>query len=88
MLAISYVNRDLNEEGLGCLAQAMEIYKIAKQQSGEDVYHNRADSPRGRQFKCYYEGGTNQEELYNSNTLSLFYLAQAYTKLGLKDKAA
>lgn len=89
MLAISYVNRDLNEEGLGCLARAMEIYGVAKEQSGQDdVYHNRADSPRGRQFRSYYQGGTNQEELYNSNTLTLFYLAQTYTKLGLKDKAA
>ena len=63
MLAISYINREQNEEGLGCLAKAMDLYKIAKQTTTEDIYHNRADQPKGRVFKCYFEGGISQDEL-------------------------
>ncbi len=39
-------------------------------------------------FKCLYEGGHDHEQIEDTYTLTLFYLAQAYTKLGLKDKAA
>jgi hypothetical protein len=35
----------------------------------------------------YYEGGFDEKELESSYTLTHFYLAQAYTKLGFKDKA-
>lgn len=35
-----------------------------------------------------YEGGHDHEQIEDTYTLTLFYLAQAYTKLELKDKAA
>lgn len=54
----------------------------------EDCYHNRSDEAKGRKFQCYYMGGLNMEEVEASHTLTLFYLAQSYTKLGLKEKAA
>lgn len=88
MLGLSYINREQSSEGVGCLAKAMDIYKLASRLQGEDVYHNRSDTPRGRKFRYYYQGGINRDELENTHTLSLFYLAQCYTKLGFKDKAA
>jgi len=51
------------------------------------TFHNRYDPKKGC-FRCYYQGGINLEEAEDSHTLTLFYLAQAYTKLGAKDKAA
>ena len=54
----------------------------------EDVYHNRSFEPKGRTFKYLYEGGIDHEQLEDSYTLTLFYLAQAYTKLDFKEKAA
>ena len=39
-------------------------------------------------FKCFYEGGFSQEDMEDHFTLTLFYLAQTYTKLGFKQKAA
>ena len=66
----------------------MDLYQLVKNTKYQAVYHNRADEPRDRAFRYYYEGGINPEELENGHTLTLFYLAQAYTKLDLKDKAA
>jgi tetratricopeptide (TPR) repeat protein len=88
MLGFSYINREHIAEGVGCLAKAMEIYECTLGQQGPDVYNSRAEEPRGRHFRCYYEGGVSREELEDSHTLTLFYLAQSYTKLGLKHKAA
>ena len=88
MLGLSYLNRDQNEEGLGCFAKAMDLYQLILKGNYKSVYHNRSDEPRGRTFHYYYQGGVNHEELENSHTLTLFYLAQAYTKFDLKDKAA
>ena len=55
---------------------------------GKDVYHNRAFDPKGRSFRYMYEGGSDHEQIEDSYTLTLFYLAQSYTKIGLKEKAA
>lgn len=52
------------------------------------MYHNRSFEPRGRSFRFFYEGGNDHEQIEDSYTLTEFYLAQAYTKMGLKDKAA
>jgi len=35
-----------------------------------------------------YEGGFDHEQIEDSYTLTLFYLAQAYTKMNFKTKAA
>lgn len=62
MLAISYVNRDMDAEGLGCLGKALELYRRVIESGNQDnVYHNRADEPKGRKFHCYYQGGLNLE---------------------------
>jgi KIF-binding protein len=55
---------------------------------GDDVYHNRAFEPKGRQFRFLYEGGSDHEAIEDAYTLTLFYLAQAYTKMELREQAA
>lgn len=52
------------------------------------MYHNRHKPKHGKIFQYYYEGGIDSEAMEDSFTLTEFYLAQAYTKLGFKDKAA
>lgn len=54
----------------------------------EKIYHNRSYPVKGRTFRCFYEGGIDWEQFDDSFTLTLFYLAQAYTKINLKDHAA
>ena len=74
--------------GLGCLAKAEEVYHAFKEVPGEDVYHNRAFEEKGRKFRFLYQGGNDHENIEDSYTLTLFYLAQAYTKIDLKERAA
>jgi hypothetical protein len=42
MLALSYINREDNEQGLGCLGKSSQIYEAFKDAPGIDVYHNRS----------------------------------------------
>jgi len=72
---------------MGCLIKAEEVYKTFKEIPGPNCYHNRSFEPNGRTFRLLYEGGIDHEQLEDSFTLTLFYLAQAYTKMGLKDLA-
>lgn len=88
MLGLSYLNRDLNEDGVSILGKSTLVYEAYKDIKQESCYHNRTHSPNGRRFRFYYEGGFDEKEMENSYTLTQFYLAQAYTKLGFKDKAA
>lgn len=41
----------------------MEIYKIAIKTKGDDFYHSRADTAKGRKFRHLYEGGNNKAEI-------------------------
>jgi hypothetical protein len=56
-LGLSYLNRDENDLGLGCLLKAVDIYEAFREIPGEDVYHNRSYESKGRPFKFYYQGG-------------------------------
>lgn len=73
---------------MGCLSKATEIYENFKEIKTVDVYNNRSEEAKGRKFQCYYQGGFNHDQMEQSFTLTLFYLAQTYTKLGFKEKAA
>ncbi len=73
---------------MGCLTKAFDIYRELCGREFEDTYHNRAAEASGRTWEPYCRGGINKEELEDTHTLTLFYLAQAYTKMGLKEKAA
>jgi hypothetical protein len=42
MLGLSHVNREDNEQGLGCLAKASQVYNAYRQTPGENCYHNRS----------------------------------------------
>ena len=84
MLGLSYINREQYNEGMGCLSKAYNLYEIFKETKTANVYNNRSEKPKGRAFKCYYEGGINHEQMEESFTLTLFYLAQTYTKFGFK----
>jgi tetratricopeptide (TPR) repeat protein len=88
LLGLSYVNREEVDQGMGCLSKAAEIYENFKEIKTVDVYNNRSEEAKGRKFQCYYQGGFNHDQMEQSFTLTLFYLAQTYTKLGFKEKAA
>ena len=88
MLGLSLINREDNESGLGCLCKSYEVYESFRENPGNDFYHNRSYKSGGRHFHFYYEGGNDYDQVEENHTLTLFYLAQAYTKIGLKDKAA
>lgn len=70
------------------LAKAIAIYEGFKDLESDNVYHNRTQPQENATFAYYYEGGINLREIEGSHTLTLFYLAQAYAKLGFKDKSA
>jgi tetratricopeptide (TPR) repeat protein len=54
MLGLSYINKEDNEQGLGCLAKSCQIYEAYRETPGEDVYHNRSYEPKGRSFRLLY----------------------------------
>lgn len=39
---------------MGCLARAYEIYESFKELKIPNVYNNRSEEPKDRDFKCYY----------------------------------
>lgn len=88
MLGLTYLNRETNEEGVSLLGKASLVYEAYTDIKGVAVYHNRNKPVPGKEFRYYYEGGLDSERMEESFTLTQFYLAQAYTKLGFKDKAA
>ena len=53
MLGLTYINREDSQQGIGCLAKAMNIYEQLKGSlaHGPDFYHSRADKPNGRTFR-------------------------------------
>ena len=61
MLGLSYINRDLNDEGLGCFSKAIDVYEQIQKTKFEPVYHNRSEEPSNKTFKHYYEGGINPD---------------------------
>lgn len=88
MLGLTYLNRENNEEGVSLLGKASLVYEAFNDIKGGGFYHNRNKPIAGKEFRYYYEGGLDSERMEDSFTLTQFYLAQAYTKLGFKDKAA
>ena len=81
MMGLSLTNREDVEQGLGCLVKACQVYEAWKEVPGEDVYHTRSFAAHGRKFRYLWEGGVDHEQIEDAYTLTLFYMAQAYTKL-------
>jgi hypothetical protein len=88
MLGLSLINREDLDGGIGCLCKAYEVYQACREWPGVNTCHNRSYQSNGRQFSFYYQGGNDFEQVEESHTLTLFYLAQSYTKINLKHKAA
>ena len=88
MLGLTYINREQLQEGMGCLLQSNKVYEQFQLSPGKDICHYRHFPAKGRDFRFLYEGGVDHEQMEDAHTLTLFYLAQAYTKQGFKEKAA
>jgi len=92
-LGFLLINREELEKGMGCLAKAEDLYLSLKDveefncQDLKSYLQNRLKNNKTR-FNPYWKMGISQAKTESFFTLTLFYLAQAYTKLGMKEKAA
>ena len=99
-LGFFHVNRDDNELGISILLKAERLYQLISKHPNQFNFavnntrefisdKNRPQgAPISGAFRYYYQGGINRSKLEKLHTLTLFYLAQSFTKLNLKDKAA
>jgi KIF-1 binding protein C terminal. len=93
-LGTLFANRDDFQEGLAIFAKAEDLYPLMKkvyEKHPISVVHNfRGFTPGETKetFRSYYQGGINIHKCEKNYTLTLFYMAQAYTKANLKFKAA
>lgn len=92
-LGLLFLNREEIELGMGCLAKSEEIYEAIREIKGDIscVFHDFAnEKPRNSELKFAFfkDLGINSKKTESLYTLTQFYLAQAYTKLELKEKAA
>lgn len=92
-LGFLLINREDIEQGMGCLNKAEDLYFSIKGRD-ENLFitmrsflQNRLKSEGGR-FEFFRGFGINKAKTESLYTLTLFYLAQAYTKVEQKEKAA
>ena len=99
-LGIIYYHKGEIKKGLQHLGKAEQIYKVF---SGLNGYNFTNDFPkfmksccsnneeRGNHemefFSFYIDGGINKKSFEHNYTLTIFYYAQAFTKLGFRKKA-
>lgn len=88
------INRDENEKGMSLLAKSEELYaEIIKLPSlPKEVTYNSKDLDSKKEsqviFFNFWEPQVSVKKTENLYTLTLFFLAQAHTKMGEKEKAA
>lgn len=88
------LNRDENEKGMSLLAKSEELYLgiIKIPNLTKEVTYNSKDLASKKEnevkFCNFWEPQVSVKRSENLYTLTLFFLAQAYTKLGEKEKAA
>lgn len=95
-LGFLLINREEMERGMGCLGKSEELYESIKDIAELNCYnhrlwlkeHQKNNGSSKLRFSPYWKMGINQSRTEAYYTLTLFYLAQAYTKLGMKEKAA
>ena len=88
-LGILYCNRGENQPGLDYFNKATLLYQGMKTAGGDKFSHNLMDYLAGiDDFRFIIDGGINIQKAEQNYTLSLFYMAQCYEKLGDKQKAA
>ena len=99
-LGIIYYNKGEIKKGLQHLGKAEQIYKVF---SGLNGYNFTNDFPKFMKTCCslneedyngemeffsfYIDGGINKKSFEHNYTLTIFYYAQAFTKLGFRKKA-
>ena len=88
-LGILRCNRGENDAGMGYFDKASGLYQAIKTIHKGDFSHNFKDYLKGSgEFRFIIEGGVNPRKAEQNYTLTLFYMAQAYSKLGNKHKSA
>ena len=99
-LGIIYYNKGEIKKGLQHLGKAEQIYKVFSNLNG---YNFTNDFPKFMKTCCslseedyngemeffsfYIDGGINKKSFENNYTSTIFYYAQAFTKLGFRKKA-
>ena len=99
-LGIIYYNKGEIKKGLQHLGKAEQIYKVFNDLNG---YNFTNDFPKfmktccalaDEEYNCdmeffsfYIDGGINKKNFEHNYTLTIFYYAQAFTKLGFRKKA-
>mmetsp|Transcript_28882 Transcript_28882/g.51478 ORF Transcript_28882/g.51478 Transcript_28882/m.51478 type:complete len:551 (-) Transcript_28882:130-1782(-) len=89
-LGIHKCNQEEVEAGLKFFDQAVKLYDLAKSAGLKNSTSSFFDFLicREPKFNFVIDGGLNGRKVEQNYTLTLFYLAQAYSKLGKKDEAA
>lgn len=91
-LGIITANRGENDEGLELFLKAEELYRVllSRQDVGGVFTSNFSDFllDRDAEFRFIIDGGLNLRKAEQSYTLTMFYLAQCYSKTGDKQTAA
>ena len=95
-LGILYTNREEIENGLGLFAKAESLHAFMKKIYSKNPvsvvnnikHHYKPSKDAQVQFRPYHQGGININKCEKSYTLTIFYMAQAYAKIGMKFKAA
>ena len=97
-LGIIYANWEKQEKGFAYLRKAEELYSIVETMEAIKINNDlnshlikstsANEIPRKESFGFYIDGGVDKETLEKNYTLTMFYLAQVYAKLGEKEKGA
>jgi KIF-binding protein len=88
-LGILRCNRGENQKGLEFFFKSQALYESLKNIEMQDFSHTFADYLSGQgNFRFIIQGGVNPRKAEQNYTLTLFYMAQAYSKLGDKHKSA
>lgn len=88
-LGILRCNRGENDAGMAYFDKASALYEAVKEVHKGDFSHFFKDYLTGfDNFHFIIEGGVNPRKAEQNYTLTLFYMAQAHSKLGNKHKSA
>ena len=99
-LGIIYYNKGEIKKGLRHLGKAEQMYKVFSDLNGYNYTNNFSkfmktccslteenNNKEIEFFNFYIDGGINKQSFEHNYTLTIFYYAQAFTKLGFKKKA-
>ena len=94
-LGIIHTNREDIENGLGLFCKAESLYFLMRKIHGRNpvtpvhsLRYLRPSKDVSQKFRFFHQGGIHMPQSEKSYTLTLFYMAQAYAKIGMKSKAA